>query len=142
MVFVKSMKERPGASTREAVQARKRREFTELVDAYFNTPFIRPAEGEELAVIDGETPLSEIIGKPVDIQTMMVVKLGELVIKKGDVRAFEALCRYGGKEPPKNVNAKLEMPTFVSEIPAEIQELLDQEEEEMALLTQGDDEED
>ena len=143
MVFVKSMKERPGASTAEAVKARKRRELTELIDAYFNTPVIRPNEGEELVEIDGNTPLSEIIGKPVDVQTMMVVKMGEMVIKKGDVRAFEALCKMGNKEPAKNINAKLEMPTFVNAIPPDVQELLDKEEEELALLAEnGEDEDD
>ena len=139
MVFVKSMKERPGASTREAQQVRKRRELTELVDAYFNTPVVRPNEGEELVEIDGNTPLSEIIGKPVDVQTMMVVKMGEMVIKKGDVRAFEALCKFGGKEPPKNINAKLEMPSYTDTIPDDVRLLLEQEEEELALLS-GEDE--
>ena len=139
MVFVKSMKERPGASTREAAQARKRRELTELIDAYFNTPVIKPGEGEALVEIDGVTPLSEIIGKPVDVQTMMIVKMGEMVIKKGDVRAFEALCKFGGKEPPKNINAKLEMPSYTDTIPDDVRLLLEQEEEELALLS-GEDE--
>lgn len=137
------MKERPGASTREAQQARKRRELTELVDALFNSPAVRPGEGEEIGELDGDTPISELIGKPLDVQTMMLIKLSDLVIKKGDVRAFEALCKYGGKEPPKNINAKLEMPTFVSAVPPDVQELLDKEEEELALLAEsGEDEED
>ena len=104
---------------------------------------VKPGEGETLVEVDGFTPLSEIIGKPVDVQTMMVVKMGEMVIKKGDVRAFEALCKMGNKEPAKNINAKFDMPTFVTEIPADVQALLEQEEAEMALLIQsGEDEED
>ena len=134
------MKERPGASTKEAIQARKRREFTELVDAYFNTPVVKPGEGEALVEFDGETPLSEIIGKPVDVQTMMIVKMGEQVIKKGDVRAFEALCKYGGKEPAKNANLKIEMPQYSDVIPDDVRLLLQQEEEELALLSSEDDE--
>lgn len=143
MVFVKSMSERPGASTMAAQKARRKRELADLIDAYFNTPVVKPGEGETLVEVDGFTPLSEIIGKPVDVQTMMVVKMGEMVIKKGDVRAFEALCKMGNKEPAKNINAKFDMPTFVTEIPADVQALLEQEEAEMALLIQsGEDEED
>ena len=143
MVFVKSMKERPGASTKEAQQIRKRREFAELVDALFNSPAVAPGEGESIVELDGVTPISEIIGKPIDVQTMMLIKMSDLVIKKGDVRAFEALCKYGGKEPAKNINAKLEMPTFVNTVPPDIQELLDKEEEELALLAEsGEDEDD
>ena len=143
MVFVKSMKERPGASTMKAQQQRKRRELTELVDALFNSPAMTPEEGESIVELDGDTPITEIIGKPVDVQTMMLIKLSDLVIKKGDVRAFEELCKYGGKEPVKNINAKLEMPTFVNAIPPDVQELLDKEEEELALLAEnGEDEDD
>lgn len=141
MVFVKSMKERPGASTREAQQARKRRELTELVDALFNSPAVKPKDGESIIELDGETPISDIIGKPVDVQTMMLIKLSDLVIKKGDVRAFEALCKYGGKEPPKNINAKLEMPSYTDTIPEDVRLLLEQEEEELALLTGEEDKE-
>lgn len=141
MVFVKSMKERPGASTRDAQQARKRRELTELVDALFNSPVVRPGDNEDIMELDGDTPISEIIGKPVDVQTMMLIKLSDLVIKKGDVRAFEALCKYGGKEPAKNANLKIEMPQYSDAIPDDVRLLLQQEEEELALLSSEDDEE-
>lgn len=141
MVFVKSMNERPGASTKEAQQHRKRRELTDLVDALFNSPVVRPEEGEQLAEMDGNTPISEIVGKPIDVQTMMLIKLSDLVIKKGDVRAFEALCKYGGKEPPKNANLRIEMPQYSDAIPEDIRLLLKQEEEELALLPSEDDEE-
>ena len=140
MVFVKSMKERPGASTREAAQARKRRDLAELVDCLFHSPVVKPENGESIVELDGNVPISEIIGKPVDVQTMMLIKMSDMVIKKGDVRAFEALCKFGGKEPPKNINARLELPNYTDEIPEDVRLLLEQEEKELALLPDGEDE--
>lgn len=77
-----------------------------------------PVNGTEddIVRVDGSRSLASYSGKPVDVQTHMLLQVASKALK-GDMESLKFLMDYGGYKPPKESQISIKPPTIIKNVP-------------------------
>lgn len=91
-----------------------RRDVTDIIRAIMMSP-VSSKLGTDVIDVDGTRPIDTLKGKPLDVQTAMLLGVTSKALKT-DLKCVELLLKYGGYEPPKQQQVSVDLPEFVDTI--------------------------
>jgi len=91
------------------------RDVTDIIRAIMMSP-VSSKLGTDIIDVDGTRPIDTLKGKPLDVQTAMLLGVTSKALKTTDLKCIELLLKYGGYEPPKQQQVTVDLPEFVDTI--------------------------
>lgn len=91
------------------------RDVTDIIRAIMMSP-VSSKLGTDTIDVDGTRPIDTLKGKPLDVQTAMLLGVTSKALKTTDLKCIELLLKYGGYEPPKQQQVTVDLPEFVDTI--------------------------
>lgn len=108
------VEDRLAETTAKLRRSRVRQDVRSIIKLILESPVSGSAE--DLVRVDGYRSLSSYSGKPVDVQTQMLLKVTAEALK-GDMEKIKFLMDYGGYRPPKESQISFKPPTIINNVP-------------------------
>ena len=112
MVF--KPKDRPISEedVRKVMKSRQNQDLKEIINLVLNSPL---KDKGEITQADGMISLEALSKSNTDVQTRIIMQMAKDAAT-GEVRSAEFLMKYAGKEPPKQQQITMELPTIIDDM--------------------------
>ena len=112
MVFKPKDKTETDEEVKKIMRARRTQDLKEVINLILNSPLKNKGE---IVQVDGEISLEELSRSNTDVQTRIIMQMAKDAAT-GEVRSAEFLMKYAGKEPPKQQQITMDLPTIVDDM--------------------------
>lgn len=112
MVFKPKDKAETDAEVKKIMNSRRNQDLKEVINLVLNSPLKNKGE---IIQADGVISLEELSKSNTDVQTRIIMQMAKDAAI-GEVRSAEFLMKYAGKEPPKQQQITMDLPTIVDDM--------------------------
>lgn len=96
----------------KTLKKRRKADLKNVIDFALKCP---TKDAGDVVEIDGSLPIKDYLDKNIDMLSYIVLRLTSAAAG-GDTKATELLFKYGGMQPPTEVEHTI-LPTFIEDIP-------------------------
>ena len=112
MVFKPKDKTETDAEVKKIMNSRRNQDLKEVINLVLNSPLKNKGE---IVQVDGVISLEELSKSNTDVQTRIIMQMAKDAAI-GEVRSAEFLMKYAGKEPPKQQQITMDLPTIIDDM--------------------------
>lgn len=112
MVFKPKDKTETDAEVKKIMNSRRNQDLKEVINLVLNSPLKNKGE---VIQADGVISLEELSKSNTDVQTRIIMQMAKDAAI-GEVRSAEFLMKYAGKEPPKQQQITMDLPTIIDDM--------------------------
>lgn len=112
MVFKPKDKAETDAEVKKIMNSRRNQDLKEVINLVLNSPLKNKGE---IIQADGVISLEELSKSNTDVQTRIIMQMAKDAAI-GEVRSAEFLMKYAGKEPPKQQQITMDLPTIIDDM--------------------------
>lgn len=94
------------------MKSRHNQDLKEIINLVLNSPL---KDKGEITQADGMISLEALSKSNTDVQTRIIMQMAKDAAT-GEVRSAEFLMKYAGKEPPKQQQITMELPTIIDDM--------------------------
>lgn len=100
------------AELERLAKQRQKQDLKEIINLILQSPL---KEKGEVIQANGDISLQTLSKENTDVQTRIILQMAKDAAT-GNVKSAEFLMRYAGKEPPKQQQITMELPTLIDDI--------------------------
>lgn len=112
MVFKPKDKPITEEEVKKIMKSRHNQDLKEIINLVLNSPL---KDKGEITQADGMISLEALSKSNTDVQTRIIMQMAKDAAT-GEVRSAEFLMKYAGKEPPKQQQITMELPTIIDDM--------------------------
>lgn len=112
MTFKSRNKAVPEEEVKKVMKSRHKQDLKEIINLVLSSPL---KDKGEITQVDGDMSLESLSKMNTDVQTRIVMQIAKDAAT-GEVKSAEFLMKYAGKEPPKQQQITMELPTLIDDM--------------------------
>lgn len=102
----------PEEEVKKVMKSRHKQDLKEIINLVLSSPL---KDKGEITQVDGDMSLESLSKMNTDVQTRIVMQIAKDAAT-GEVKSAEFLMKYAGKEPPKQQQITMELPTIIDDM--------------------------